>query len=227
MPITVNEIMREFQCPAGIAARVNACLNLDLEEIIVSLDITSAGRDILRYWNPRERWDYWSTSQRASAALHAADALLYDYGSYGVGPIRYEDYIPAECLNTGDSYSITILYDIAEDDFFLTTFGDYIEDIERKIVRALNEWRGSSRDLSDLKNLIEDTPSGLLAAVLFNCESEECWSNLEKFTGVNCYPIRDDTVITHKHGEVLVARYGCIGELEIWDAEGLREAQSE
>ena len=69
------------------------------------------------------------------AALHAADSLIDGYGGCDI-------YDPAEMqtiaqyVNTGDSYSPTLLQHKASGAWRVTTWADYVESLERRRGRA-------------------------------------------------------------------------------------------
>ena len=66
------------------------------------------------------------------AVLMLADS--WDEGSFGVESIETEHgELKALYLNTGDTYSPTILWDESSGHFYLTTWGDWLEDTERKM----------------------------------------------------------------------------------------------
>lgn len=65
------------------------------------------------------------------AALVAVNSMI---GGYGVEAIRgrwhdryYQD-IVGLYVNTGDTYNVTLVYDTVEDEFIITTMGDFVEE---------------------------------------------------------------------------------------------------
>lgn len=71
-----------------------------------------------------------SSPRDVEAALEAADKAI---GGYGTESIRGNGWRPywmdarASYVNTGDTYSSTILYDVGRDRFAITSYGSWIE----------------------------------------------------------------------------------------------------
>ena len=65
-------------------------------------------------------------------AMLEADKVLDTFGVEAVfeeGEYRY----PAMTyLNTGDTYNATLVYDVDEDELYVSTWGDWVEDTERQ-----------------------------------------------------------------------------------------------
>ena len=89
-------------------------------------------------FDPVERWirQCFNRPNDTELQLAACDAIL---GTHGTEPIRVEgawvdnyhfDIVATYC-NTGDSYEATILYDTERDEFYVTSYGDWIEAAER------------------------------------------------------------------------------------------------
>lgn len=66
---------------------------------------------------------------RAHDTLTKVDKLI---NAHGIEVIRGEDGIVAHYVNTGDTYNPTLLYDVNQDKFYLTTWGDWVERYNRK-----------------------------------------------------------------------------------------------
>lgn len=68
-------------------------------------------------------------------ALNMADTLLNGHGIEAIrgGSNRGGYYMDIEALyvNMGDAYANTVLYDVARDKFYVTTYGDWVEARER------------------------------------------------------------------------------------------------
>lgn len=61
---------------------------------------------------------------RADDKMEKINSLL---DGYGVEVIRGDSYAVAEYINMGDTYNTTLLYDVNEDEFYVTTWGDWVE----------------------------------------------------------------------------------------------------
>lgn len=94
--------------------------------------------DLLRTAEP----GYYSTSvevgRDVESALEAANEVMGD-GAFGTEAINGESfengffaYAEALYINTGDTYNATIVYDVREGRFFVTSWGDWLEDHERR-----------------------------------------------------------------------------------------------
>jgi hypothetical protein len=66
-------------------------------------------------------------------------------GTFGIEPLRdpdggldrYWGDVVALYVNTGDTYSTTIVYDVERDKFYVTSWGDWVEAWERRHRRQL------------------------------------------------------------------------------------------
>lgn len=67
--------------------------------------------------------------RRMEFALEILNDLIGGYGTEGITPENHV-YPVAAYVNTGDTYSPTILHDLGEDEFRLTTWGDWYEQWE-------------------------------------------------------------------------------------------------
>ena len=77
----------------------------------------------------------YNPSKRLDRALLAINEEL---DTFGVEPIRAADHYDsywgdtvALYCNTGDSYGATILYDVQRDSWYVTSYGDWIDQYER------------------------------------------------------------------------------------------------
>jgi hypothetical protein len=71
---------------------------------------------------------YRSRIWRVTVALHAINELVEGHGVEGLGPGRSGDYAPPyEYINTGDTYSTTLIYDRDKDRLFIGSWGDIVE----------------------------------------------------------------------------------------------------
>jgi hypothetical protein len=67
---------------------------------------------------------------RPSVKLRVADTLL---GNHGIETILVGGWKPiAEYSNTGDTYALTILRDLSTGEFQITSYGDFVERVERR-----------------------------------------------------------------------------------------------
>jgi len=80
--------------------------------------------------------EYLSTDKECSEIVEFADKVI---GGYGVEAIRgsnhpggYWHSTVAIYVNTGETYSATVLYDTVKDKFYLTSYGDFVEKNDRK-----------------------------------------------------------------------------------------------
>ena len=108
------------------------------EETAAALRGVLTGQIDPETFDPVERWirECFNPPSETELKLAACDAIL---GTYGTEPIRVEgahvdnyhfDIVATYC-NTGDSYAATILYDSERDEFYVTSYGDWIETAER------------------------------------------------------------------------------------------------
>ena len=93
-----------------------------------------------------DRWDKWAkhhlpakqynyTTRRLEPVMEYCDRLL---GTYGIEPIRIEGlYVSkywqnraALYLNTGETYQFTLIADIEEHQFILSSVGNFVEELE-------------------------------------------------------------------------------------------------
>jgi hypothetical protein len=65
-------------------------------------------------------------------------------GGFGVEAIRSEEAwdrfwtdIVAICVNMGDTYDLTVVYDVDEGKCIITTWGDWVEDAERRGIEVI------------------------------------------------------------------------------------------
>ena len=80
--------------------------------------------------------------------LNALDSLLNGYGVETIrspdvgselffdryyGDVYFRGDIVAEYINTGDTYNPTVVYNRLTDEYLLTTWGDFVENLETKI----------------------------------------------------------------------------------------------
>jgi hypothetical protein len=71
------------------------------------------------------------------AALHKADSVISGHGGESIRCPRRG--LLAVYVNTGDTYSTTLLYNVASGAWRITTWGDYVEAFERRHGRAASE----------------------------------------------------------------------------------------
>lgn len=79
-------------------------------------------------------------------ALDEVEEIMREDGAtFGTEPIRGESFehpyfgdAVAIYINTGDTYNGTVVYDVARDKFYATTWGDWVEDYERRTGKALS-----------------------------------------------------------------------------------------
>jgi len=71
------------------------------------------------------------THREDEESMELANRLLEGFGVEAVTGEHWVDSyygnIVAEYVNTGDTYNATILHDTVKDEFWLTTFGDFVE----------------------------------------------------------------------------------------------------
>lgn len=79
----------------------------------------------------------WAVPRDAEKTLEFADKAI---GGFGVESIRgdggaggFWQEAVAAYVNTGDTYSSTVLYDTNKKRFYLTTFGDFVEKNDKKL----------------------------------------------------------------------------------------------
>ena len=72
----------------------------------------------------------------------ALDAINHIVGGYGTEAIETESWVGNYCghiracyVNMGDTYDATIVYDNATHEWQLTSWGDYVEELEQKGVK--------------------------------------------------------------------------------------------
>lgn len=69
----------------------------------------------------------------AERAMREADEIL---GGFGVEAVFEEGEYGGDpamtYINTGDTYNATIVYDVDEDELYVSTWGDWVEDAERQ-----------------------------------------------------------------------------------------------
>ena len=69
----------------------------------------------------------------AEKAMREADKILGGYGVEAVFEEGEYDGNPAMTyINTGDTYNATLVYDVDEDELYVSTWGDWVEDAERQ-----------------------------------------------------------------------------------------------
>ena len=84
-----------------------------------------------------ERFRFLAKTDRPQAALHKADSLICGYGA---GTIYHPSRgVIAFYVNTGDTYAATLLWNAATKAWRVTTFGDFVEMLERRRGRAFTE----------------------------------------------------------------------------------------
>lgn len=71
------------------------------------------------------------TPQLVSAVMDRANVLLQAHGVEAIYDDRrrfngYWDNIAALYVNMGDAYTSTVVYDVANDEFLVTTWGDWV-----------------------------------------------------------------------------------------------------
>ena len=67
--------------------------------------------------------------------MHAINALLEMHGCEAIPHHFCGAYPDAEYCNAGDTYGMTIVFCYRTDQFFLTSWGDYVERAERRGIR--------------------------------------------------------------------------------------------
>lgn len=106
-------VAHDPDCGSKVAALLNG--EADPE------DFEAVADNFRQYFNPMRGND---------AVLYAADVLLE---GYGVEHIRGEDgHAVASYVNTGDTYATTLLLDLTEDSFLVTSYGDWVEAYEQE-----------------------------------------------------------------------------------------------
>jgi hypothetical protein len=97
--------------------------------------------DLLKAVEPGYRSTSASSGREVEKAMDAADKAMGGTrgGSFGVESIRSSDYsggywgdAAALYVNTGDTYNMTLVYDVADGRFYVTSWGDWAEDCERR-----------------------------------------------------------------------------------------------
>ncbi len=84
-----------------------------------------------------ERFRLLAKTDRPRAALHKADSAIEGYGACGFTcPTRG---VLAYYVNTGDSYSLTLLCNLKTGAWSITTWGDYVESFEGRHGRKAAE----------------------------------------------------------------------------------------
>ncbi len=84
-----------------------------------------------------ERFRHLAKIGKRDAALHKADSAI---AGYGACTIRHPELgLLALYVNTGDTYSATILWDSTRGAWRITTWGDWIETFERRHGRKASE----------------------------------------------------------------------------------------
>lgn len=92
-----------------------------------------------------DRWDKWAeynlppekynyTTRRLEPVLEYCDRLL---GTYGIEAIRVEGHYTSKYwqdavalyLNTGETYQATLIADVEEHEFILSSYGDFVEQL--------------------------------------------------------------------------------------------------
>lgn len=80
--------------------------------------------------------EYLSSDKERAAVIDFADKVI---GGYGVEAIRGNEHpggywfgSVAIYVNTGDTYSATVLFDTIKHRYYLTSFGDFVEKNDRK-----------------------------------------------------------------------------------------------
>jgi hypothetical protein len=69
---------------------------------------------------------------RLTRILECLNEALETHGVEPLGHVDFRDGPPAEYLNTGDTYTATLLFDHGTDTFKLTSWGDWLEKNEKK-----------------------------------------------------------------------------------------------
>lgn len=71
-----------------------------------------------------------ASNRNAEALLREADEVI---DGFGVEAIRDGDGdVIAEYVNTGDTYNPTFVWDYGEEEMYYTSWGDWVEDYERR-----------------------------------------------------------------------------------------------
>lgn len=68
----------------------------------------------------------YNVPDKSEQIMKALDELIGGYGVEGITP-EGQTYPVADYVNTGDTYSATIVRDIENDEYILTTWGDWLE----------------------------------------------------------------------------------------------------
>ena len=114
-------------------------MQCSLRKATTALAIIRGQLDPLKYPRHFPATDEWARScysrlPKSDAKLSALNEL---FETYGVEPVRidhhwdrYHGNVVACYLNTGDSYAATILLDYQENKWRLTSFGDFVENLE-------------------------------------------------------------------------------------------------
>lgn len=84
--------------------------------------------------------------QDVEKALDAVEEIMQEDGAtFGTEPIRGDSFdhpyfadAVALYINTGDTYNGTVVYDVERDKFYVTSWGDWVEDYERRTGKVLS-----------------------------------------------------------------------------------------
>lgn len=72
------------------------------------------------------------SSLRPKDAVATLETINKVIEAHGVDSVEYNDEVYAVYINTGDMYNATVLYDVMEQEFYLTTLADFIEKKDRR-----------------------------------------------------------------------------------------------
>lgn len=122
--ITTEEIRQAFKCDSLAARIANDLLNLETR--FARDTILSTFESVFPQTNKWVLMCYHAPSDM-EILMSALNELL---GCYGVEALIVNEEIRADYLNTGDTYTLTIVRDINSNDMYLTTWGDYQEKLE-------------------------------------------------------------------------------------------------
>ena len=71
----------------------------------------------------RRRRAPWRRRCGSERCIRSVEAV-FEEGEYRYPAMTY--------LNTGDTYNATLVYDVGEDELYVSTWGDWVEDAERQ-----------------------------------------------------------------------------------------------